>query len=256
MRYARSLAFVLGQIASTLVFAPLALLTYPLPYLWRYRFITQWTRFNLWWLGKTCRVRFRVSGREHIPATNAIVICKHQSAWETLALTRIFPPQVWVIKRELLWIPFFGWGLAMLQPIAIDRRAGRKAVRQLVEQGRRRLAQGRWVVVFPEGTRVAPGYKKRYGIGGGVLAQQSGYPVVPVAHNAGEFWPRRGFLKIPGTIDVVIGPAIKSEGLSAEQIVAAAEAWIETTMDKISHIKAAPLESTWADAARPHDEHR
>ncbi len=234
MPYLRALLFLMGQVCSTLIFAPLSLLTYPLPFRMRYRFITQWTRFNLWWLEKTCRVRYRVRGREHIPGTNAIVVCKHQSAWETLALTRIFPPQVWVIKRELLWIPFFGWGLAMLEPIAINRKAGRKAVRQLVEQGRRRLDQGRWVVVFPEGTRVAPGQKRRYALGGGILAQESGYPVVPVAHNAGEFWPRRGFLKRPGTIELVIGPPVETRGRTAEQIIAAAEDWIEATMGEIS----------------------
>lgn len=234
MSYLRSALFLLGQVASTLVFAPLSLLTYPLPFEARYRFITQWTRFNLWWLDKTCRVRCRVRGREHIPAANGIIVCKHQSAWETLALTRIFPPQVWVIKRELLWIPFFGWGLAMLEPIAINRKAGRRAVRQLVDQGLRRLKQGRWVVVFPEGTRVAPGQKKRYALGGGILAEQSGYPVVPVAHNAGEFWPRRGFLKRPGTIDLVIGPPIETAGRTAEQIIAAAGDWIETTMEEIA----------------------
>jgi len=226
--------FLVGEICSTLIFAPLSLLTYPLPFAMRYRFITQWTRFNLWWLEKTCRVRYRVRGREHIPGANAIIVCKHQSAWETLALTRIFPPQVWVIKRELLWVPFFGWGLAMLEPIAINRKAGRKAVRQLVEQGCRRLDQGRWVVVFPEGTRVAPGQKRRYALGGGILAQESGYPVVPVAHNAGEFWPRRGFLKRPGTIELVIGPPVETRGRTADQIIAAAEGWIETTMGEIS----------------------
>lgn len=238
----RSLLFLVGQVTSTLVFAPLSLLTFALPYHMRYRFITQWSRFNLWWLKITCGVHSTVTGREHIPDGNAIILCKHQSAWETLALTRIFPPQVWVIKRELLRIPFFGWGLAMLEPIAIDRKSGRKAVRQLVEQGCRRLEQGRWVVVFPEGTRVAPGQRKRYGIGGGVLAEQSGYPVVPVAHNAGEHWPRRGFLKYPGTIRVVIGPPIETRGRSPEQITAAAEAWIEATVEGISGAKASPAQ--------------
>lgn len=233
MGYLRSLLFTLGQVLSTLVFAPLSVMTFPLPYLWRYRFITQWTRFNLWWLEKTCGLRCRVSGAEHIPAGTGIIFCKHQSAWETLALTCIFPPQVWVIKRELLWIPFFGWGLAMLEPIAINRKSGRRAVRQLVDQGRQRLEEGRWVVVFPEGTRVAPGEKKRYGIGGAVLAEQSGHPVIPVAHNAGLFWPRHGFLKRPGTIDVVIGPAIDPRGKTPEEITAAAAAWIEATANTL-----------------------
>ena len=227
---------------STLVFAPLAVLTFPFPLSARYRFIRQWARFNLWWLGLACGLRCRIEGGDNIPPGPAIIFCKHQSAWETLALQNVFPHQVWLLKRELLWVPFFGWGLAMLQPIAIDRRAGPRAVTQLVEQGRRHLEAGRWVVVFPEGTRVAPGATGRYAIGGAVLAERSGYPVVPVAHNAGEFWPRRGFLKRPGVIVMSIGPVIDPKGLTAEQIRDRAKAWIEQ--------KAAELHARRSDLAR------
>lgn len=237
MLFLRSLLFALGMWSSTLIIAPLAVLTFPFPFATRYAFITQWARFNLWWLRATCGLRYQVHGRDNIPAGNAIVFCKHQSAWETLALQNIFPPQVWLLKRELLWVPFFGWGLAMLEPIAIDRRAGRKAVEQLVRQGIERLADGRWVVIFPEGTRVAPGHTGRYGIGGAALAASSGYPVVPVAHNAGEFWPRRGFLKRPGTITVVVGPAIDSRGKDAETIKEEAKAWIENKSREISTLR-------------------
>lgn len=230
----RSLLFTLGMGISTLVFAPLSVLTFPFPFAMRYGFISQWARFNLWWLGKTCRLYYKVTGRENIPASNAIILCKHQSAWETLALQQIFPPQIWLLKRELLWVPFFGWGLAMLEPIAIDRKSGKKAMRQLLEQGIERLRAGRWVVIFPEGTRIAPGKKGRYAPGGALLAENSGYPVVPVAHNAGEFWPRRGFIKRPGVIQMVVGPVIESRGKSAAQINAAAEEWIENTMRDIS----------------------
>jgi 1-acyl-sn-glycerol-3-phosphate acyltransferase len=236
----RSLAFALGLSVSTLVFGILGPLTFLFPFRARYWFIGRWTLFNLWWLEKTCHLRYRVEGAENLPPCNAIVFSKHQSAWETLALQAIFPPQVWVIKRELLRIPLFGWGLAVLEPIAIDRSAGRKALDQIVQQGSQRLAAGRWVVVFPEGTRLAPGQKGRYGIGGAVLAQKSGYPVVPVAHNAGEFWPRRSFLKRPGTIQVVIGPVIDSRGRNASEINAAAEQWIEQTMRRISRIPENP----------------
>lgn len=222
---------------SLLAFAPLSVLTFPFPFKARYLFITQWARFNLWWLEKTCRLSYQVSGRENIPASNAIILCKHQSAWETLALQRIFPPQIWLLKRELLWIPLFGWGLAMLEPIAIDRKAGKKAMRQLLEQGAARLQAGRWVVIFPEGTRMAPGKKGRYAPGGALLAENSGFPVVPVAHNAGEFWPRRGFIKRPGVIQVVIGPVIASKGKSAAEINAATEEWIENKMREIADIK-------------------
>jgi 1-acyl-sn-glycerol-3-phosphate acyltransferase len=233
----RSSLFLLGMGITILLFAPLSVLTFPFPFNTRYQFITQWARFNLWWLDKTCRLSYQVSGEENIPTTNAIILCKHQSAWETLALQRIFPPQIWLLKRELLWIPFFGWGLAMLEPIAIDRKSGKKAMRQLLEQGVARLQAGRWVVIFPEGTRIAPGKKGRYAPGGALLAESSGYPVVPVAHNAGEFWPRRGFLKQPGIIQVIIGPVIVSKGKSAAEINAAVETWIEEKMQEISNKK-------------------
>jgi 1-acyl-sn-glycerol-3-phosphate acyltransferase len=234
MTVLRSLLFALGLWVSTLLYAPLALMTFPFPLRARYRFITTWARLNVWWLRVTCGLDYRVEGREHIPAGAAIVFCKHQSTWETFALPEIFPYQVWLMKRELLRIPLFGWGIAMLDPIAIDRRGGRKAIEQLVEQGARHLAGGRWVMVFPEGTRVTPGEAGRYGIGGAVLAQTTGYPVVPVAHNAGEFWPRKGFVKRPGTITLVIGPAIDARGKSAEQIRDEARAWIEAKSREIS----------------------
>lgn len=230
----RAAIFWLGMLLSTLLFAPLSLLTFPTPFLWRYRFIGQWTRFNLWWLKKTCGLNYRLEGAAYIPAGNVIIMSKHQSAWETLALQRIFGPQVWVLKRELLWLPLFGWGLAMLEPIAIDRKAGRKAVRQVIEQGTQRLKAGRCVVIFPEGTRVAPGERKRYGIGGALLAEHSGYPVVPVAHNAGEYWSRRSFIKRPGIIRVVIGPPIPSRDRRAADILADVETWIESTMARIT----------------------
>jgi len=229
----RSALFNLLLWLSVLVYAPLTLFTWPLPYPQRYRFISLWARFAVRLARAVCGIRWRVEGREHLPAGPAIVFAKHQSAWETFAFQDIFPMQTWVLKRELLWIPFFGWGLALLKPIAIDRGAGRRAVRQVIEQGQKRLKRGVWIVVFPEGTRVAPGTTRRYGIGGAALAAESGYPVVPVAHNAGSYWPRNGFLKKPGTIRVAIGPVIHTHGKSAEEINKQAEAWIEATMAKI-----------------------
>jgi len=215
------------------LFVPLALLTFPFPLSIRYRFISQWARFQMFMLKHLCRLDYRVEGQKYLPPGPAIILSKHQSAWETIAFQQIFPQQTWVLKRELIWVPLFGWGLALLKPIAIDRGSGRKAIEQVVEQGRERLKNGTCVVVFPEGTRVAPGHKRRYGVGGAVLAAETGYPVVPVAHNAGSYWPRRGFLKKPGTIRLVIGPTIHTRGKSAEEINRQAEEWIETTMTKI-----------------------
>jgi len=230
----RSMLFALGSWSSLLLIGPLGMLTWPLSFNTRFRVISQWARFNVWWLEKTCNVHYEVIGRENLPAGNAIVLCKHQSTWETLVLQQILPPQVWLLKRELLWVPVFGWALALLEPIAIDRGAGRKAVRQLIKQGQRKLDQGRWVVIYPEGTRTAPGQRGRYALGGAILAEHSGYPVVPIAHNAGEFWPRRAFIKRPGTIKLVIGPVIETAGRKAQDINAEVEAWIEGQMAQIT----------------------
>jgi 1-acyl-sn-glycerol-3-phosphate acyltransferase len=162
-----------------------------------------------------------------------VVLAKHQSAWETVAFLFLFPPVSAVIKQELLNVPFFGWAFRMLSPIAIDRSAGREALKQIVTKGKAKLEQGFWVLVFPEGTRVAPGEKGRYGIGGAWLAAETGAPIVPVAHNAGEVWPKNAFVKRPGTITVSIGPAIETAGKSAAELTRAVEAWIETEMTRL-----------------------
>ncbi|BAV34815.1 1-acyl-sn-glycerol-3-phosphate acyltransferase [Sulfuricaulis limicola] len=226
----RSLLFNLVMFVSVLIYAPLMLPTALLPYPLRYRLISQWARFQVFLLKTLCRLDYRVEGLEHLPPGAAILLSKHQSAWETIAFQQIFPAQTWVLKRELMWIPLFGWALALTRPIAIDRGAGRKAVEAVVTQGRERLQSGIWVVVFPEGTRVAPGTRKRYAMGGAILAAETGYPVVPVAHNAGSFWLRRGFLKKPGTVRVVIGPTINPRGRKAEEIIKQVEEWIEGRM--------------------------
>jgi 1-acyl-sn-glycerol-3-phosphate acyltransferase len=180
-----------------------------------------------------CGIRYRVIGAEHIPAEPCIILAKHQSAWETLAFQAIFPPHVWVLKRELLRVPFFGWGLAMLSPIAIDRASGARALMPTLEQGRERLRDGFCIVIFPEGTRVAPGKRGTYHPGGAWLAIKTGVPVLPVAHNSGEFWPRNAFLKYPGLITVRIGPPIPPRGLEPEALIARVEEWIETDAPRL-----------------------
>jgi len=239
MQALRSALYNLIMVGSVLIYAPLSLLSFPFPPLARYRFISLWGQFMTWLAGSLCGLRYHVEGREHLPKRTAIILAKHQSTWETFAFQGLFPPQVWVLKHELLWVPLFGWALKLLDPIAIDRGSGRKAVQQIIDQGRQRLESGRWVVVFPEGTRVAPGHQRRFGIGGSVLAAETGHPVVPVAHDAGHYWPRRGFIKKPGTIRVVIGPAIDSRGKTADQINAEAEAWMKETMAGLEHRHAA-----------------
>jgi 1-acyl-sn-glycerol-3-phosphate acyltransferase len=227
--FARSLIFYVGALASLTVFAPLALVLWPLPYGLRYRIVTSWAHLAVWWLEKSCGLGWRVTGIEQLPPGPAIIMCKHQSAWETFAIQKIFPPHCWVLKREVLWLPLFGWGLATLKPISIDRSAVRRALRQVVAQGRERLEEGLWIAVFPEGTRVRPGERRSYGIGGAYLAEQTGFPVVPVAHNAGAYWPRQSITKRPGTIEVAIGPVIDPRGKSASEINTMAEEWIEAT---------------------------
>jgi len=223
----RSALFALALVVVTPPYALIALATFPLPRLVRYRIISGWSRLVVRLARAICGIRWTVEGREHLPAKPSVILAKHQSAWETLAFQEIFPPQVLVLKKELLWIPFFGWGLALMSPIAIDRANGRAALRDIARRGRERLAQGFWVVIFPEGTRVRVGETRPYQQGGAWLAAQCGVPVVPVAHNAGRLWPRNAFLKRPGNVTVRIGPPIPTAGRDAKQISADAEAWIE-----------------------------
>ena len=237
MLYLRSIIFTLVMVITVPVFVLPGLLLYPFPYKVRYGFLSCWAKSTVWWLKLICNLRHEIIHPENIPQGPAIIMCKHQSAWETIALQSIFPPQVWVLKHELIRVPIFGWALAMLESIAIDRGSGRKAVEQIVEQGKQRLNTGKWIVIFPEGTRVAPGHRKKFGIGGAVLAEKSGYPVVLVAHNAGDFWRRRSLVKRPGTIKVVIGPTIDPKGKTASEIKHIAEKWINETVDDISEQK-------------------
>ncbi len=229
----RSLVFFVVYSITAVLFSCLGVLLWPLPFKWRYAVVSQWAKLNIWLLAKICDLHLEVEGKEHIGEEPAVIICKHQSAWETLALQAVFPPQVWVLKRELLWIPFFGWGLASLNPIAIDRKAGRKALSQVIEQGLDRLSSGAWVVVFPEGTRVAPGRMGRFGIGGARLAVDTGYPVIPVAHDAGHYWPKRGFLKKPGTIRMVIGKKIDTSNADAGILNQQLFEWMQQQMTKL-----------------------
>jgi len=227
MIYVRSSLFALALVLVTPPYAILALATLPLPRMLRYRIISSWSRCVILLSRFILKIRWRVEGREHLPGRPAVILAKHQSAWETMAFQLIFPPQVHVLKRELLWIPFFGWGLALMSPIAINRRRGLAALRAIAKKGAQRLAQGFWVVVFPEGTRVAPGERRAYQPGGAWLAAAAGVPVVPVAHNAGLLWPRNAFLKRAGTVTVRIGPAIESAGRDPAAINRLAEKWIE-----------------------------
>jgi len=234
MTWLRSSLFALALIFVTPPYALLALASAPLPRLLRYHIISGWSRLVVRLAQRILGIDWRVEGHENLPTRPAVILAKHQSAWETLAFQLIFPPQVHVLKRELLWIPFFGWGLALMSPIAIDRSRGVKALRNVARRGSERLEQGFWVVVFPEGTRVAPGERRAYQLGGAWLAAASGAPVVPVAHNAGLFWPRNAFLKRAGTVTIRIGPSIDPANRKPHEINALAEAWIENQKMEIA----------------------
>lgn len=233
--YIRSGIFFVHLVITSLLFSPFLLLAIAAPFEVRYRIAKQWVKLNLWAVKVVCGLHYTVEGLENIPAhENAIVLSKHQSAWETLSLYLIFPTQVILLKRELLWLPFWGWALATLKPIAINRKSKKAALRSLLEQGSQRLKEGFWVIIYPEGTRTAPGEVKKFNAGGSLLAERTQTPVIPVAHNAGEFWPRYSFLKYPGTIRVKIGPLISPAGRKANDINEEVRAWIENAMTEIS----------------------
>lgn len=189
-----------------------------------------WSRTLLAGLQRLCGLSYRIRGLENLPDQPFIMLVKHQSAWETIAIPGIIPrQQAWVLKQELMRVPFFGWALRFFKPIALDRKAGRKALRQLLDEGKAQLAAGQSILVFPEGTRVAVGQQSEFNIGGAMLAEKSGAPVVPITHNAGVFWRRRGVRKLAGKVDLVIGPPIETKGLSAKEINQLAAAWINKT---------------------------
>ncbi len=224
------MVFYLGVLLITPIFSILAILLFPLNNVTRSRIASGWAYCTIYWLKLTCNLGVSVKGVENIPQHPSIILSKHQSAWETIALQTIFPPQIWVMKRELLMIPFLGWAFMALAAIPIDRSSGREALKKLVAHGKDRLARGLWVVIFPEGTRTAPGQRGKYHIGGAWLASHTQSTVVPVAHNAGRYWRKNSFTKYPGTIQVVIGPPIETAGLKPDEVNQRVENWIEAEM--------------------------
>ncbi|UCG73759.1 MAG: 1-acyl-sn-glycerol-3-phosphate acyltransferase [Chromatiales bacterium] len=232
------------QLLRSILFTCLLFLTVPpyaflvivsRPFGWRgsYNWAWRWAKLMVWLARVLCGLRFEVEGQEHLPDEPSIVLFKHSSAFETIVQIIIIPVQTWVLKRELMWAPFFGWGLAAVQPIAIDRRAGTSAVQQVVDQGLEGLRAGRWVVIFPEGTRMPAGETRRYGLSGALLAQAAGCKVVPVAHDAGDYWPRRGWRKRPGTVRFCVGPPMDPAGREPREFNADVQAWIEAKVKEL-----------------------
>jgi 1-acyl-sn-glycerol-3-phosphate acyltransferase len=227
MSVLRSVLFLLFQLLVTPIYALLVLVLFWLPPVPRFRFIIAWCWIMLAGARWICGIRSRVIGRENVPRNPHVVMCKHSSTWETLAINFLFPPLAFVAKKELLSIPFFGWAFALASPITIERKAGRDAMQQIVEQGAVRLRQGFWIVVYPEGTRIRVGTRAKYKTGGARLASELGVPIVPVAHNAGYLWPKGTLGKRAGTVTLSIGPAIDVAGKDIQQITSETERWIE-----------------------------
>lgn len=247
----RSALFLLFQLVTVIPYAFCCIAIAPLPLHWRYRFTIGWPRMVLWAGRVLCGMRWQVRGWENLPDGPAVLLSKHQSTWETFYYVSWMPRELcFVFKRELLWVPFFGWGIALLKMIHIDRSRGRDAFESVVEQGQRKLDEGRWIIMFPEGTRTPVGSQGKYKTGGARLAIRTGAPVVPMAVNSGECWPKKRFVKTPGLITVSIGPPIPTAGRTPDDVNAEVERWIETEMRRLSPhayrspVTAAPHEAT------------
>ncbi len=232
----RSILYLLFLLLTVILYAlPISILGWVLPYRLISKAGQYWGKINLLALKWICGLGYQVQGEDNLPPSPCIVLCKHQSTWETIALRALLPPEhTWVIKRELLRIPFFGWALAVYRPIAIDRSNTRRSIQKLLDQGKYWLDKGRWIIIFPEGTRVTSGQRQHYGRGGAMLARKTGYPVLPIAHNAGIFWRRRDIKKHPGEIILVIGKPLDPTGLSSTEINRCVEEWIERTVAELS----------------------
>ena len=234
--YLGSSLFFLFILFSTPLLGILILACTPFSFEIRYKVADIWINCLIGVLKLTCGLSYEVEGLDNLPKHGAaIILSKHQSAWETIALRQFIHPQTAVLKKSLLKIPFGGWALSTLKPIAIDRQNQKEALKMLIEQGTARLEEGLFVLIFPEGTRVAPGAQAKFNAGGAMLAQKTGFPVIPLAHNAGEFWPRNSFLKYPGTIKVKIGPMISTADKKSKDINVEAETWINQAMQEISN---------------------
>jgi 1-acyl-sn-glycerol-3-phosphate acyltransferase len=235
MHVLRSALFVLFQLVTVVPYALCCLAIAPLPLHLRYRFTAGWPRMVIWAARVLCGIRWEVRGWENLPDGPAVLLSKHQSTWETFFYVSHMPRELcFVFKRELLWVPFFGWGIGLLRMIHIDRSQGRDAFESVVRQGQRKLDEGRWIIMFPEGTRTRVGSKGKYKSGGARLAIRTSAPAVPIAVNSGECWPKTRFAKTPGTIIVSIGPPIPTAGREPDAVNAEVERWIETEMRRLS----------------------
>ena len=233
--FLRSLLFTLMMVVATVIWSGVCMLAAPLPYNKRYYVTSRWNVFVIWAARVVCGIEYEIKGQENLPDAPVILLSKHQSAWETIFLLAYMPrPLVFVFKKEILYIPFFGWGIALLRMIPIDRKQGKNAFRSVVQHGKRRLKDGQWIIMFPEGTRIPVGKQGKYKSGGTRLAIETDSQVVPIALNSGECWPKNSFIKKPGKVTVSIGKPISPEGQTPDGMMEQVEQWIESEMRVIS----------------------
>lgn len=233
----RGFLFTVLMYGAALLLSATEFLVFWAPFRVKWAVAATWGHFTLWAGRVVCGMDVSTEGKENIPDEPAVFLTKHTTAMETYWQIAELPPSTWVLKRELLWLPVFGWALGIvMKSIAVDRRAHGSAVKQVIEQGRERISSGLSVSIFPEGTRMPPGETRRYGISGAALAHDVGCKVVPVAHNAGDCWPKRGLAKTPGKIRFVIGPPIDASAQSPKETNLLAQEWVESKMREISRL--------------------
>ena len=238
MRFLRSTLFSLGMFVSTILYAIPCVVVRILPYRMCFAFVSSWCAFNTNWARITCGIKYQISGLENIPDEPCVIMSNHQSTWETLSFPGIFPTLTWVIKKELLYVPFFGWGIASVAPIALNRKQGKKAIQQLISDGKEKLALGRYILIFPEGTRIPYGEQRPLKVGGFLLAKKANVSILPVAHDSGRLWPRKSFLKKAGTINVRIGKPIATTDKSSEELRDLYADWLQSTRAELKELVA------------------
>lgn len=231
----RSLLFLTFGFLTVVIYAVVVMLMFWAPKSWLHALVVNYCNLTLWAGDFFCGMKVVVEGRENIPDEPSVIMIKHTTALETYGHVPFFPATAWVVKRELTWAPIFGWAIGLvLEPIAIKRSARSNAVKQVIRKGKEKLANGVWVTIFPEGTRMPPGETRKYGVSGAALAQAANVMIVPVAHNAGDCWPRLVFTKRPGVVRFCIGPPISAQGRPPRETNLVVQEWIENKMLEIS----------------------